>query len=97
MASRRKGRCLRASGFRHGAQLYLEVLEDRTLPSTFDVVGGAASYLAASGIDNKVLLAQSGPFLILSDQGETISPVPAPKLWVPWATALIPSCVRLLP
>jgi hypothetical protein len=59
--------------------LRLEVLEDRTLPSTFDVIGTSASYLASSGIVHHITLSQVGSLLVLTDTGEKISLGPGAK------------------
>jgi len=53
--------------------LRLEMLEDRTLLSSFDLSGGVATYLASTGMVNKVTISHSGAMLMIRDDGEVIS------------------------
>jgi hypothetical protein len=59
---------------------WLERLEDRTLLSTFDIVGGQASYLASPGVANELTISRQGPVLVISDLAETISLTDAARM-----------------
>lgn len=54
----------------------LEVLEDRTVPSTFDIIQTTFNYTASSGINNVVTFDAGNGGFVLTDSGETITLTP---------------------
>jgi hypothetical protein len=54
------------------SRLRVELCEERALPATFDVVGGAASYLAAPDVANRLTLSLGRSALLVTDLTETI-------------------------
>jgi hypothetical protein len=67
---RRAPRKLGPRGYRRPI---LERLEDRTVPSTFDIFSRTALYQAAPGVANRLTLSQVGNALVLSDAAELIA------------------------
>ena len=54
-------------------RLILERLEERVVLSVFDLTGGHAAYLAASGIDNNVTVSLTAGTFSLQDPNDNIS------------------------
>src|SRR5262249_20901901 len=54
-------------------QLGVEVLEDRWVPSTLQVVNGVLNYTAGTGVANHLTVSLSGSTYTFTDSAETIS------------------------
>src|SRR4051812_38676873 len=63
----------------YSSRLRVELCDERALPATFDVIGGAAGYFASADVANRLTLTFDRSVLLVTDPAETIALTAAAK------------------